>query len=344
MAELLYIILILILCYKSYHSGTNNLSAKGAILLLVFMVIIVAFRPSNMPDYDSYERTYNASFVGRFEPLIYSIKAFCQSLGMSHIGFFAVMGLIPCALKLYVIRKMSPYVLASILIWLSDLFILQEMIAIRAALAQGLIMLSVYLRCRNKWLYSVLVAILAVGAHYSSAVFLPCIFFSATKPYRKIYIPLIVLSYVFAIVSSKSLYSLLGSTGIAQLATLEEMYETSRNINVFNLLNSTKAVICLILWLNIEKLSKTNEHAIYLLKLLTIGCISIPLLFDRISMAMRYSEMFSLAEILLWPLLVHCFPTSWKFSTKKKKFSIIIIALVLAFLNYTSYIMYNPNR
>lgn len=343
MAEIIYIFLIVILCFKFYRNGTDNISVIESIFLLASLVFIVAFRPSSMPDYDAYESTYYSNFSGRFEPLIYSIRSFCKSLGMSHIGFFAVMGLIPCALKLFVIRKLSPYVLASVLLWLSDLFILQEMIAIRAALAQGLILLSIYYRCTDKKIYSVIVAILALGAHYSSAVFLPCIFLSSEKHYRFLYVPLILLSYAFAMVSSSSLYQLLGSTGIAQLETLEAMYENTKEINVFNLLNTTKALICLFLWFNVEKLAKEDENAIYLLKLLTVSCISIPLLFDRISMAMRFCQLFSIVEILLWPLLIHCIPMSWKFSPRQKRISIIIIALVLAFLNYTAYIMYDPN-
>ena len=343
MAESLYIILVIILCFMFYHNGTDNISVKESIFLLACLVVIIAFRPSNMPDYDAYESTYYTNFIGRFEPLIYSIRNFCKSLGMSHIGFFAVMGLIPCVMKLFVIRKLSPYILASVLLWLSDLFILQEMIAISAALAQGLILLSIYFRCTDKKTYSVLVAILAIGAHYSSAVFLPCIFLSSEKHYRFLYVPLILISYAFAMVSSSSLYQLLSSTGIAQLETLEEMYENTREINVFNLLNTTKTLICLVLWFNVEKLAKENKNAIYLLKLLTIGCISIPLLFDRISMATRFCELFSIVEILLWPLLIHCIPMSWKFSPRQKRISIIIIALVLAFLNYTSYIMYDPD-
>lgn len=343
MAGLLYIILILILCWKFYSCGTSKLPFKSYLIILICLVIIVAFRPSNMPDYDAYENTYYSNFIGRFEPLIYFVREWCQSLGISHVGFFAVMGFMACALKLYVIRRMSSYVLASILIWLSELFILQEMIAIRAALAQGLILLSVFFRCRNKLPYSVIVAILAVGAHYSSVVFLPCIFLSATKHYRNVYVTLVIFSYVFAIVSSKSIYQLLGSTGITQLETLEEIYETTREINVFNLLNTTKTLICIILWFNVERLTKVYESTIYILKLLTIGCISIPLFFDRISVAIRFCEMFSIVEVLLWPMLMQCIPLSWKISPQKKKISIIIIVLVLAYLNYTSYIMFDSD-
>ena len=95
MAESLYIILVIILCFMFYHNGTDNISVKESIFLLACLVVIIAFRPSNMPDYDAYESTYYTNFLGRFEPLIYSIRNFCKSLGMSHIGFFAVLGLLP---------------------------------------------------------------------------------------------------------------------------------------------------------------------------------------------------------------------------------------------------------
>lgn len=310
--------------------------------LLLVLSIIIAFRDQRMADYIGYMDSYKdiGHYSSRYEPLFYNIGALCKHFNFDFLSYLFVIGLLTCFIKLNAIKKLSNFISASVIIWLADMFVLQDMIAIRAALAQGLLLLSVYYRVEKKFLITSILAILSVGFHYSSVAFIPFLMLSNEKDYRWFYLALIPISYIFVLYSGHSLYYLVDFISIVEIQDLNEMYSSAATeLNIFNLYNLSKTLICILLWSRIGNIKVHNKYSVILLKLYTIGCICVPLFYEKISVAIRFSELFCVTEIILFPLIVYCFPKSFV-NMELRKLTFVVISVVLSCIIYTGYMTF----
>ena len=77
--------------------------------------------------------------------------------------------------------------------------------------------------------------------------------------------------------------------------------------NVLSIYSFSKLFILLILYWKIEIVSKVNKYAILLIKIQSLSIISLCFFSQNLAAAMRISEYFSVADILLFPLVVTVF-------------------------------------
>lgn len=341
-SNLIYITLFVVLIIQYLANKEPKWKRVSYVFLWFVLSIIIAFRDQRMADYIGYMDSYKSigHYSSRDEPLFYSIGVFCKNLDFDFLSYLFLIGLLTCFVKLKAIQNLSKFITASVIIWLADLFVLQDMIAIRAALAQGILLLSVYYRVEKKYLLTTILAIASIGFHYSSAAFIPFLILSNEKDFRWLYLALIPISYIFVLYSGHSLYYLVDFISIVQLQNLNDMYSSvTTELNIFNLYNLSKTLICILLWSKIDTIKEHNKYSVILLKLYTIGCICVPLFYEKISVAIRFSELFCVTEIILYPLIIYCFP---KFFTNigLRKFSFVVISVVLSWIIYTGYMTF----
>ena len=154
------------------------LSPRRSKALFVFcgicLIIIAGFRDgSEMPDYATYQGLYDQGISYNFMYLIelsfiYIVKLSHLIASGNAVVLFVIYAILGVSLKLYAITKISTLYFFSLVIYISNYFILQEMIQIRAGVATAFILISlVFVYNRNLKLFLASIG-LAIFFHYSS--------------------------------------------------------------------------------------------------------------------------------------------------------------------------------
>ena len=109
------------------------------IIIIVAQVLIVTFRPESMADYENYANAFGQG-ADRFEPIYQGMFKMLHQVDCGELSFFFCMALLTVGIKGCAVWRMSTLPLLSLVVWVSDIMIIQDMIAIRAALASAFLL------------------------------------------------------------------------------------------------------------------------------------------------------------------------------------------------------------
>jgi hypothetical protein len=146
---------------------------------LLVLVILITVR-AGMADYENYVDTFyevpdfgKSGFADIHGEIGYLyLNTFIRTIGANHYVLFALVGAASVALSLQFFRKYTPYFLVSLLIYFSHVFLLREMIQIRAGLAIAIVMFAIPYVERRKFLPVLLIVAAAALFHSVSWLFL----------------------------------------------------------------------------------------------------------------------------------------------------------------------------
>lgn len=276
--------------------------------VLFAMIILAVFRSSSMADYENYALAFDPSEQElRFEPLFKVIKGIASLFSNSAFIGFAIYAFASILIRWSVIKITPSLILASLLVYQSNIYIAQDQIAIRAGLASALLLLAFYLKERDNKKGSVIVSLLACLSHYSAASAIPLMFVSKRKSYGVLYVTALAVSAALAY-AGIGFGNLFGYIGIVQVQSLFEMYSNQSEFNAFNMMQYGRILICLFCWYvqksQEQKLVRENFviTPVVLLKTYTVGLVLAFLFADLISLAIRFSELLLAVEILMIPM------------------------------------------
>lgn len=302
--KLLIAFLFLVCFFMSFVTNTTVTRSQKLLLftLGLLMVIISTFRPDSMPDYANYYEAFihRRSIDGaRFEPAFHIIRV--MSFGVPIIGFM-MFAIISIGTRITLISKMSPLIWGSMAIYMAFIFILHDMIQIRAAVASSLFFLAIpYIYERNLKKYALIIFI-AMLFHYSAAIFLPLWFLKPDRANKNAYIALLGISYAMAMVNI-SLTKIFAVIPFAPTQMLYASYvaKIDEYVNLFNTLQLGRCVLCILFWIFVDTVQDKYKLFIILLKIYTISLCTLPLFADVVTIAVRLSQMMLVVEILLVP-------------------------------------------
>lgn len=311
---------------------------------IVAVILIITFRSSKMADYVEYKDAFLTSGQLRFEPIFHVIKALVSPLGNYLIGFLLI-AFISVWLKFYCIKKYMRLFWPMSLVYVSNILIVQDMVAIRAGLAGSFLLVALQYKFENKIKKMILFLLLSFFSHYTAIVFVLLFFMDAIKFRRWFYLLLIVFSYAL---SMKSLYAtqllhylpFVGDYFVLFDKYMEEAEYQVEPMNIFNLLQMGHVLICVVFWCYINRIQKLYPSALVYLKLYTIGVCSVCWFAQSFAMAIRFSELFFVVEILLVPIgFSALFRKSFYF-----KLVLIIYAVVVFYFRMSDYMYWDPAR
>ncbi|MGJ0625166.1 EpsG family protein [Xenorhabdus bovienii] len=250
---------------------------------------------------------------------------------------FIIYALIAITLKIYVFKKISPYIHISILLYYSNYYFLHEMTQIRIGAAIGILFLSLYhLIHKNNKILFIIGVLIASSFHYSALLFIVILIL----PNKKISIYDIIF-YTLCITLSYFFYYL--NFGLADIFSyipldfVKEKFltyqtkshsENTIKINVFNILQLIRIVI-VIIFMSIMYKTKCAQKIQYdLVRLYALSTVAWVSLFNVPAFAIRISELFSFSEIILIPFIIHYI--------KQKKIAVSIIIFISALMFYIS--------
>lgn len=306
---LLYILFSIFVIFDSKLSNifrSNNISSY---IVWGILTCIATFRPDGMPDYESYYNFFTIGGSSRFEIGFVSYIEFFKLLSPNPTFLFAMVAMMSIGIKLSIIRKLTNAFWLSLIIYLPGIFILHDMIQIRAAVASGLLLWAtkyIYDRDLGKFLITSIIAILF---HNSALLILPLWFITCNKSHKLLYILLIPIAYALTI----------GGITIGHLAELIpieairlswQMYQISMendigtNINIYNSLHILRCIMCLFLLWNIDRISRYSKIAVLWVKIYVLSLALFVLMSDIPVIAFRVSELYQIVEILLIPTII----------------------------------------
>ncbi len=329
MVRILLAILFILVCFFASF-GVRKLPSPIGTVILIFMILIVALRPSTMVDYIGYVNDYKYKSE-HSEPIYQLLYYVLHKINFKVIAFFFVMAVLTVTIKWYAIKRMTNLVVLSLLLWLSNIIVIQDMIAIRAALASSLLLWIIYFKVSEQKVIVWLFFALAVCAHYSALVFVFIPFMSAIKDYRKGYLAALILAMFFPLLNM-SILDLMPSISSAY-DYLVEVYKDQKEANPYNILVLARVLIAFILWGSLYKIESKNKYYTLSIKVYTIGCILFFLFWKQVSVAFRLGELLWVTEIIIYPYLMYLFGNRNKSICK---FIPIIISIIFFLINMTN--------
>jgi hypothetical protein len=222
---------------------------------------------------------------------------------------FFIYALIGVTTKFVAIQSLTELKWLSLITYFSSYFLLHEFTQIRAAVASGLVLLSVKFIFERR--LSLFLATIGGASlfHYSALLALPLYFLatSALSRTEKIAVGLsIPAGIVFYIFKFDIVYVIpieLVRIKIEAYTAVEAL--RSVKLNVFNAVYLFKYILLYVFLLFSDSISERAKYFPILLKLYAISMFSYLALSFNAAFAMRISELFGVVEIVLIPMLIY---------------------------------------
>lgn len=278
----------------------------------VLLVFTAALREIGV-DRDSvlYEEMFYNYDVSMVEPSFQLLSQFIQKYLESDITYlfflYAIFGVFT---KLFAIKDLTKLWFLSLVIYLSNFYIIQELTTIRAGVASGFLMLCLKPIYDRDWKRFLLFAGIAIFFHYSALVILP-LWFLGNNPRKHWLLVSIPIGYLIYF-SGINLVGVLPIPGIQEklemYKRLQELGDEKANaINVFNLVFLARIVIFYFLLWKYDLIASNNKYFPLLMKIYCLGLV-VFLIFSTLPVvAFRVNELYSITEIILIPLLFYGF-------------------------------------
>lgn len=340
MIILLFLLFItaIVFCFvpvKENSSAFLILSAIG-----FFCILIISFRGGHVDkDYESYKEVFDRQgFDIRIEPTFLMIKYLVSTLLQNRFIFVIIIyAFLAVTIKFYGIIKISEFWFFSVLVYLSNIFIIQDMTQIRAGVCASILLLSIIpLRNKNN-LGFFLLATLACLFHYSGLIIFFFWFLDGEKLNRKFWYLFIPVCYM-AFLLHLNLSTLSRLIPIASVQAKLDVYfllqksATALKVNIFSTLILIRILLAYFFMYKIDFLHSKNRYAIVAVKIYMISIGIIIIAADVSALAFRLNELLSITEIVVIPLLIYLF--------KPKligELLVILFAIMLVFFHFRAH-------
>jgi hypothetical protein len=305
------------------------------IFLGVLSIFIAGFRiGENMPDYLTYTGYYEQIVSDNFSyfieiSFIYIVKLSNFIFSDKTKVLFLIYAIIGVSLKFYLIKKISTFWIYSVVIYLSNYFIIHEMIQIRAGVAAGFILLSLIHLYYRRFLIFLILILCATFFHYSSFIFLFLWLLQPNHLNKRSYLLFILAAYFIHFIHSDPLtlvFRLLPTELIAFKGVyIDKDRAEEFAINVFGIFILTRIIVLLYFLYFSEQIIRHNIFIYIILKLYATGIIIYILLADYPEISVRLSYTLMSTEIFLIPTVIY---------TIKEKYVSRVIIISYAFLSF----------
>jgi hypothetical protein len=309
-------IIILYFSFFSLFFILKNEEPKSVqYLLLVSLIIISSFKSQfDSRDYLNYVNAFKSinNFNLYYEPSFIIISNLIKLVSSNPLILFIIFSILGVTLKFKAIFEYSNFVLGSIIVYISNFFILHEYTQIRVGVASALILLSLKYLLNKQYNIYIIFILIAFTFHYTAILLLPILFLNSQSINKLIWFFILLFSLLLVFNG----YTFANFLNIFTFGPLSFIFNTHVNqnnsiltdkVNIFNIIFIIRISIALFLLYNIDFLNYINPYSILLIKIYIIGLISFLLFSDITVISFRISELFYVVEIILFPMLIYLF-------------------------------------
>lgn len=297
----------------------HTLSIAAIIIIGIILVIIASLRSSKMADYMHYHNLFyfNGDFNStRIESGFIFLLNICKKLITSDfIYFLSIVATISIFSKIIAICKITNLWWGAMAIFISSRFILLDMIQIRAAIAAGFFLISMYYAIQRNLKWFIIFTILAITFHWTAIITVAFWFVDNKRLNKPFYLLLIPFSYIFAIIG----ISITHWFGFIPIDAIQHLYSgysksitygSTKNFNLFDILYLGRSFVCIFLLIFCNVIQQRNKYFILFIKIYTIAICSYCLLWSLPVAAYRISEFLLISEIIAIPSFITLFHRS----------------------------------
>src|SRR5471030_249920 len=320
---IVFIILVIFCCFE------NN---KKLFYMAIFaLFIIAALRGEDVDrDYKTYLSIYDYLVNGyqyTIEPTFILLCLVSKSLINSPFLIFPVYAALGLYFKSKFIKEYSPYLFLSLVVYYSNFFFIHELTQIRIGVASAIGFYSIKYLIRDNKKTFVLMVLFSCLFHFSMVVFLVALFFDKNKIDIRFVISIFFMLFLSYILIGLKL-SPLDILQYVPISVIHEKlvmykYQTQHGmiepVNVFSVMQFLRIGIVAFVFFHARKFSN-NSAMVLLTKIYSLSPICLVLLSSLPAFAIRLSELFAVADIVLLPIIV-------TYCTQKKIANVVVIAL-----------------
>ena len=274
------------------------------------LVLFSTFRDgSKLPDYNNYVGYYDEILGGGFVLVEYSfviIAYIADFLFHNVFGLFFIYAVLGVYLKLYAIRRLTDLCFLSLLIYVANTYLIQELIQIRAGIASAFLLLCIeplYNRNLKKFL---LFSIIAFFFHNSAIAIFPLWFLNVNKINRLGWGMLIPFGYCIALLKINPV-SFIPVPFVQDKINLYLSVKDTESINIFSALFITKCLIAYAFLYYIHLLGKYNKYLIVLLKIFILSLLAYLFFSATPTLSFRLQGLLEIVDIILIPYMIYMF-------------------------------------
>lgn len=252
------------------------------------------------------------------EPTMYVIPKFFgfffdnnKDVIISSFFLFSFIGVLT---KIIAIKRFSEFVFLSVILYASDLFFMQEMTTIRAGVAAGFFLLSIddlYMKKNKSFFIKIAICLLF---HSSSILYvIPWIVFRFRTNIKYFYYALII-SFILALLKFNIITFLFLDRIFPRVDIYIKAMDWMENedVNIFNFKALFALFIVLFSAINYKKLKDVKYFEIFFKIHIISLCIFYLLSSSAQVFSIRSFEMFSIINLLFYPLIIHAFAPKFK--------------------------------
>jgi hypothetical protein len=329
-------IIIIYFTFFSFFFIFKNEQSKGvSYFILISLIIISSLKTQyDSRDYLNYVYAFkninSLNFNYKYEPTFIMIINLIKTFSNNPVILFIIYSIIGVGLKFKAIFEYSNFILGSIIVYISNFFILHEFTQIRVGVASAFILLSYKYLINKKYYKYIIFILVAFIFHYTAILFLPILFLNIKSINKSNWFLILFFSFILVLNGFTFSY-LIKYFSFGPLLLIFNFHESQNNIilvnyvNIFNVIFIVRIFIALYLLYNIDFIYKINPYSILYIKIYIIGLTSFLLFSDITALSFRISDLFFVVEIFLFPMLIYLF--------KPIKISkIIFIGIIVIFI------------
>ena len=333
---LLFFLFCTTLAFSFLYDDTNQKNGVPYALIVITLFLISVFRPIGIDcDSENYVSMYNGDMLVLAEYSFNLIADFAYYVFHDYRVMFAIYAIIGILLKLFTINKITPLIYLTILIYLSNFYILHDFTQIRAGASSALFFVALKYLLDNRRIPALIFISIAVFLHYSSLAYLPLLILtnsSLSKGMRWVLAAAVPISYLIYF----SGINLITAIPIPFIGAKLELYQQLQeagdtkidHVNVFNMVFLVKILIYYILLWKYDVIKEKTSIISLLLKIYALSIVSLIVLTPLPVLSFRVSELYGVVEIILIPLLYYAIKPRWA-----SRLIVAFIAFVIMSIN-----------
>lgn len=313
-----YFVLFLLGLCSFYKQHNPPIKEEKGLFVFAFLGILVlgGLRFEVGADWNAYRILFESTisindvWLAREEKLfmlfVYMIRNFWDQYSFFVFSFFLVAFL----LKVYVIRRFSPDVFLSLVIYFFTVFIIYDVNGIRQGMAMGFILVSLTSILEKKPIKFLGWVVIACLFHISALIFIPFYWIAITKLSRKLVFIVLSVSIFLSIpirimVENSSLMNtLLALEALSHYSTYLHSDEYVKNIPILSIAVFQRLIIFFLFFLNYKKIKAPEELKRMLINGYLVSIILFVFLSFSAEYAARLSFYYKAMEIIMIPMVV----------------------------------------
>ncbi|ASY76562.1 EpsG family protein [Pectobacterium polaris] len=320
----------------------KNIVSYRVLCLLFFLILslIAGLRAGHDPDYLNYKEIYDYSGIVSnidIEPAYLWLNIFLKNINVNFEGLVLIIAIFSLMIKSSVIIRYSEYVFLSAIIYISSIYIMFDLIAIRQGLSISFLMLAASYSASNKKI-ALLWVFIASLFHIASLIFLPMVFILGREFSKKFL--MICLGFLIFIITTSSIFSFidfLQNLNVIPGFVLSKLsvYSSYNNEGGYSYKQILVSIVAFIIYTRVECPQYVRSCCIIYI----FGCV-ISSLFSSISdIAFRMKWFFLWGEIFFFPYILKFFWYKVKTPEAYVLLKMVFILLLLIVYIYPAYLL-----